>query len=148
MTGIEPRNQSGIADDDQGETAPHFVQQLQEAEALVSDFRKLLVQHESSLISEGVCEHLETLEYWLESYRRGLKAATKISTQGAEWLREAQQRLRLASEELQRLDAESPAAPPRDIAKKSDDYARAAKRVEALIPAVEQTVTKTESIAS
>lgn len=118
----------------------HLTHQLEEAEALVHEFRKLLVRHETSLDSEGVRDHLEKLERWAESYRHGLEAAEKISEKGPVWLRDAQERLKLAADELQRMDAESPATGPEEEQARAESFLRAKRRLEALVPAVEQAV--------
>jgi hypothetical protein len=123
------------------ETQAMLEKQAQEVETLVQELRKLLVRYESALGEEGVRGQLETLERWSESFRRGLKAAAKMSALAPQWLRDAQEKLKLAADELNRMDAESPCAPnaaPQD--KKAEDYIKATRRIDALIPAMDHVL--------
>jgi hypothetical protein len=122
---------------------PLLSKHLEAVEALVQDFRRLLVRYESSLEAEGIRERIETLERWAESYRRGLRAAEKISEVGQDWLREAEEKLKLAAAELHRLDDESPVSCTVEDSK-AEDYIRATKRIDSLIPAVGQAVDLSE----
>lgn len=79
---------------------------LAEVEALMSDFRKLLVKSDDALSATGIKSEVEQIERWVESYRRGLSAANKIATYGAEILESLKSRLKLASDEILRLEGE------------------------------------------
>jgi hypothetical protein len=122
------------------QAAEQLAQQADEADALVQEFRKLLVGFESELGAEGVREQLQTLERWSESLRRGLKAAAKMSEVAPQWLHEAQDRLKLAADELQRMDAESPAAPGADHTRRAEEYMHAMRSIDALFPVLDQTL--------
>ena len=79
---------------------------LDEAEHLTEEARRLLVHCEGALDSEGVREEALALERWLESYRRGMSAARKLSNTGPELVDDMSARLRQALEELHRYEEE------------------------------------------
>lgn len=79
---------------------------LEEAEALTEEARQLLVHCEGALKGEGVREEALAVERWLESYRRGISAARKLSKAGPELLEDMNMRLRQALEELHRYEEE------------------------------------------
>lgn len=86
--------------------APPAPATLEEVEALTNELKRLLVLHQSTLEGEGIRHHVETMERWMESYRRGIAAAHKLSENAPGWLEQVRARLTLASDELQRLESE------------------------------------------
>ncbi|MBY0407939.1 MAG: hypothetical protein K2Q01_09625, partial [Rickettsiales bacterium] len=100
-------------------------QQLCEAEHLTNDLKRLLVKYEHALEQEGIRHEVETLERWMESYRRGLSAAHKISQKGMGWLTDLRERLKLAAEELQRLENEGGNPLDKNQAVQAEEYLRA-----------------------
>lgn len=104
-----------------------------EAEELVHEIRRLLVQHETALEDEDVKNRAETLERWLESYRRGLSAAQKISKNSGAFLQEMRERIKLSLEEMQRLDDEGGAtSASKEQRQRMDDLARVIRRIDHL----------------
>ncbi len=111
-------------------TTPH---KLEEVEDLTNTLKRLLVQHEGALDEEGVRHELETLERWMESYRRGLSAANKISGTGMEWLVTLRDRLKLAAEERLRLEDEGGSAASKEQTKKAESLLNAARKIDKAI---------------
>jgi hypothetical protein len=79
---------------------------MDEAENLTEEARQLLVRCKTSLTGEGVREEALALERWLESYRRGISAAQKLSDRAPELLENMSTRIRQALAELQRYEEE------------------------------------------
>ncbi len=113
--------------------------EITEAEALLHEVRHLLVRSEEALISGDACGHVETLERWIESYRRGLSAAQKISVNGREILQKTRAQLHLSLDELLRLEDEGGNPASREQAEKCEELRRAIKRIDRLVPVVEQS---------
>lgn len=112
-------------------------QQLFEAEQLTNDLKRLLVKYENALEQEGIRQQVETLERWMESYRRGLSAARKISEKGTTWLTELKDRLKLAAEEINRLEGEGGNPLDKNQAVQAEEYLRASLRIDKVIPSME-----------
>jgi hypothetical protein len=113
--------------------------ELPEAEALANDLRRILVHSEKALVQGDARESVEKLERWIESYRRGLSAAQKISSNGTEMLQKTRDQLKLSLDELLRLEDEGGNAPTKERAGDSEGLARALRRIDALLPVVEQS---------
>ncbi len=111
---------------------------LQEVEELTNDLKRLLVNHEATLDEEGIRAEVEILERWMESYRRGLSAATKLSETGVQKLTDLRNKLKLAAEERQRLEAEGGPALNKDQLQKTDQLLAAANHIDKAIPDIEQ----------
>jgi len=123
--------------DDAEKSATTALPQKNEAEALMHEVRRLLVHSEKALEQECVKEQAETLERWLESYRRGLSAAQKLSENSSEFLLDMRERLRLALEEMQRLEDEgggTPATPEQK--RRMEDLSRAIGRIDHLVSSI------------
>lgn len=111
---------------------------LKEVEELTHTLKQLLVNHETALDEEDIRREVEILERWMESYRRGLSAADKISETGVEWLSTLRDRLKLAADERHRLEAEGGNPPSKEQAKKTEELLDAARRIDQAIPDIEQ----------
>lgn len=118
---------------------------LDEVALLVQEFRKLQVHYADALEGEGLSEEIEALERWAESYRRGLKAAIKISENGQDMLEDVRNRLKLAADELTRISSESPNPAPKGEAKKAAAFLEATRSIDSILPAVEHAVTNNET---
>ncbi len=79
---------------------------MDEAENLMEEARHLLVNSMGALNGEGIRDEALALERWLESYRRGISAAQKLSKSGPELLEDMSVRMRHALEELHRFEEE------------------------------------------
>ena len=112
-------------------------QQLCEAEQLTNELKRLLVKYENALEQDGIREQVETLERWMESYRRGLSAARKISEKGTDWLTDLRERLKMAAEELNRLEGEGGNPLDKSQAVQAEEYLRASLRIDRVIPNME-----------
>jgi hypothetical protein len=111
---------------------------LEEAEALTNELKRLLVHSETALNQEGVREHAEKLEHWMESYRRGLTAAHKLSEKGPEFLHEIRDRLSQAQEELHRLEGEGGMPATKDQTTQMEEFSRAIRRIDKLANSLER----------
>ncbi len=124
--------------DNEHDHVTQFEKQLAEVEVIAHEMRHLLVRSEAALENEGIRQDMETLERWIESYRRGLSAAKKLATSGAEILGNIKNRLKLAVEEQYRLEGESPNAATKNQAAAIEDLVKASRRLERMIPTIEQ----------
>lgn len=112
-------------------------QQLEEAEGLTNELKRLLVRYENALEHEGIRHQVEILERWMESYRRGLSAAQKISESGTTLLIELREKLKLAAEELQRLEGEGGSPLTKEQINQTEEFLKASRRIDQVIPNVE-----------
>jgi len=112
---------------------------MENVEALGNDLKRLLVHSESGLINTGVRQQIEQLERWIESYRRGLAAAEKISHAGLEMLTQARDQLNLAHEERLRLEDEGGHPATKEQAQQNEELAAALRRLNEIIPTVESS---------
>ncbi len=118
--------------------------ELADVESLGAELKRLLVSHEDVLAEEGVDAEMRILERWVESYRRGLSAAQKISEKGLAWLAALSNHLKLASEELQRLEGEGGNPLSREQMEKTEQLRATLKRIDALWPELQQIFAKPE----
>ena len=123
---------------------------LEEVNQLVQEFRRLQVHYEDALEGEGLKEEIEAIERWAESYRRGLKAALKISENGQDMLEDVRTRLKLAAEELSRMSEEGPNPAPKAELAKKEAFLEATRTIDAILPVVDHAVNnesaKTEKL--
>ncbi len=110
---------------------------LEEAELLGLDLKKLLVRSQNELVRGNARDKVEQLERWVESYRRGLSAAYKISHSGVGMLIEARDQLRLALEEQLRLEDEGGNPATKEQAAQVEQLTAAVRRMDRLIPLIE-----------
>ena len=113
---------------------------LGEAETLVHEVRRLLVYSEEAMDDDSIKNRAETLERWLESYRRGLSAAQKISKNSESFLQEMRDRLKLSLEEIQRLDDEGGAPATPEQKQRMDELAKAISRIDHLTAVLGEAV--------
>lgn len=111
---------------------------LKEAEEMVKVMRRLLVRYENTLEHEGLRSQIETLERWMQDYRRGLEAAKEISDHATEWVNSARDQFKLAADELHRLESEGGNPLTREQVKESEDLMKAARKLEAMMPQIEK----------
>jgi hypothetical protein len=119
------------------DTVNPITQQIAEVEELTNDLKRLLVKYENALEQEGIRHQVETLERWMESYRHGLSAARKISQNGTSWLTELRARLKLAADELQRLEGEGGNPASKEQTAQAEDFLKASRRIDQVIPNIE-----------
>ena len=105
---------------------------------LGNELKQLLVRSQFELIKGDAREQVEQLERWIESYRRGLSAALKISNSGIDMLSKARAQLKLALDEQLRLEDEgSPST--KEQSAQTEGLAAAVRRMDKLIPVIEQS---------
>ena len=112
---------------------------IQEIMGLGNDLRHLLVRSEKELIKGDARQHVEQLERWVESYRRGLSAAQKISDNGTDMLHKTRDQLKLALDELLRLEDEGGNPASTDQSKQIEELSSAVRRIDRLLANVERT---------
>jgi len=119
---------------------------LEEAEKLIEEAQRLLVHCGSALDEEGVREEALALERWIESYRRGMSAAKKLSQTGPELLDDMSKRLHQALEELHRYEAEGGNPATKAQQAQIEELTNAMKRVNQLKEAIQNSsfITPTE----
>lgn len=101
---------AGTAPDQETVPLPHisdgdekkivFGGQLVEIEELTYELKRVLINCEPILETEGIRGQVETLERWAESYRCGVEAAGRISTIGPLWLSDLRGRLKMAADKV------------------------------------------------
>ena len=121
------------------ETGQSVLPELEQAEALANDLKKLLVRSEHELVKGDARENVERLERWVESYRRGLSAAQKISENGTDMLTRTRNQLKLSLDELLRLEDEGGNPVSKEQANQVENLANAIRRIDTLLPEVEKT---------
>jgi phosphoenolpyruvate carboxylase len=116
----------------------------QDVKALVDDLKRLLVHHEKALNEEGIRDQVEVLERWMESYRRGLSAANKIAESGMELLPALRSRLKLAVDEMQRLEGEGGTPGSKAHSERLDEFQKAITAIDKVIPDLDHLFTSHE----
>lgn len=117
--------------------------ELSDVDALANELKHLLVRSESELQKGEVRENVEKLERWVESYRRGLTAAQKISDNGKDLLQKTRDQIKLALDELLRLEDEGGNPPAnKQQAAQVEQLSSAVRRIDRLMPVVEQSFHK------
>lgn len=114
--------------------------EIENAEALGNNVKKILVKSEDALKNGNVTKNIETIERWIESYRRGLSAAQKISDNGSEILQKTKDQLILSLNELLRFEDEGGGnVVDSSKSKRNEEITLAIKRINDLITTVEQS---------
>lgn len=117
---------------------------LEVVEELTNELKRILVSHEQTLREHEIRQKVEILERWMESYRRGLSAARKISEKGTSILNELTNNLKLAIDERHRLEGEGGSAPSGEESEKIDDLIKTMHHIENMLPDIEQVFHTTE----
>lgn len=115
------------------------IMDLVEAEALCASLKRITVHSEQALIKGDAREGIEQVERWVESYRRGLAAAHKISSGGIEMLKKTREQLALSLEERLRLDDEGGNPPTKEQAAETEELAAAIGRIDNITRVLEQS---------
>ncbi len=118
--------------------SPSPLPERKEAEDIAYDVKRVLVECNKVLTTNDSKEYVEKLERWLETYRRGLSAASKISENGIDLLTHAHDQLRFSLDEILRLENEGGSTPSRkgDV---SDHLEKALKDINRLMPMIEES---------
>lgn len=112
---------------------------IDEAHQLTHEMKRLIVHCETALDQEGIRHQAETLERWMESYRRGLTAACKLSENGPAFLKEMRDKILLALDELSRLEDEGGAPATQEQLEQVEEFHAALRTIDSLIASLEQT---------
>ncbi len=116
-----------------------YATSLDAAQCLAKDIRRLMDGVENTALKGDVKSRIENLNRWAKTYCEGLNAARKIGNRGLSGLYEAQKEISLALEEYLRLDDEGGQPSTDDDARKTDELRHALKRINRLIPAIENS---------
>lgn len=122
------------------ESVQPFKQSLADAQALVQDIKKILAKSEPAMAhEEKIKTEMETLGEWIKSYHQGISAADKISTAGGNLVNDIRDRLKLAIEEMQRLEGEGGMAANKADQAEVEELIKALRRLEKVIPVIQET---------
>ncbi|MFZ4541419.1 MAG: hypothetical protein ACOYNL_06365 [Rickettsiales bacterium] len=121
------------------------IMDLAEAEALCANLKRITVHSEQALIKGDAREGIEQVERWVESYRRGLSAAQKISVSGIDLLKKTREQLALSLEERLRLEDEGGNPPTKEQAAENEELAKAITRIDGIMAALEQSFQSPQS---
>lgn len=113
-----------------------YLPELADAEALGNDLRRLMVRSENALFNNDARTHIEALERWIESYRRGIAAAQKLADNSYEMLHKARDTLRLSLEELYRLEDEGGNLATQEQNVQAEEIASTIRRIDKIMPSV------------
>lgn len=127
-------NQNANSNNETSNAAPLS---LAEAEELCASLKRISVRSEQALDQGDAREGIEQVERWVESYRRGLSAAQKISCSGIDMLKKTRDQLALALEERLRLEDEGGNPPTKEQAAETEELARALRRIDRILPMLE-----------
>jgi hypothetical protein len=139
MTQAETTAHKGQTSPAPGISQPIASLDLAEAEELCASLKRITVRSEQALAQGDAREGIEQVERWVESYRRGLAAARKISCSGIDMLRKTRDQLALSLEERLRLEDEGGNTSNKDQAAENEELARALRRIDRILPTLEQS---------
>lgn len=112
---------------------------LADAEELASSLKRITVRSEDALVHGDAQEGIAQVERWVESYRRGLAAAYKISSSGVEMLKKTREQLALTLEERLRLEDEGGNPPTKEQSAINEELSAALCRIDEILPLIEHT---------
>lgn len=141
---VKTANALATSKDTASEQVSASLPELAEVETLCNDLRHMLVRSEQVLIKGDAHSTVERIERWIESYRRGLSAAQKVSDNGVGMLKKARDQLSLSLEEQLRLEDEGGNPPTREHAGDVEEITRAIRSIDQLLPLMEQSFQPTE----
>lgn len=138
------KNVTALASHEGDGTCLPFKQELGAAEMLTDELKGFLVRYGTALEHEGIHRQVALIKQWVESYRYGLLAADKLSVTGLDLLTNLRERLKLASDELHRLESEGGNLTHSSDITEADELRKAMLKLDKLIPSLEHMVHKDE----
>ncbi len=123
------------------------IQLMREIERLTDELNLLLVSYEPILVSEGMRNQVETLQYWTDCYRNGLAAADKISKNSNAWISDLCERTKLATDELLRFEDEGGPSATRYQQAQIDQTIRATRQFSRIAPEMDDLIVQRSSVA-
>ncbi len=137
---MQQDNNTNTAAIDSTASASNFIPlSLADAEELCASLKRISVRSEQALSQGDAREGIEQVERWVESYRRGLAAAQKISFSGIEMLKKTRDQLALSLEERMRLDDEGATPPTKEQSAETEELSRALRRIDTILPVLEHS---------
>lgn len=118
-------------------TAAHAPLDLAEAEELCNSLKRITVRSEEALQHGDATDGIAKIERWVESYRRGLEAAAKISDRGIELLKKTREQLALALSEQLRIADEGGIAPSKEQLAQTEELSKAVRHIDELLTLLE-----------
>jgi len=112
-------------------------ERLQWVEALADDLKQLLENNNTAFDDEMIGRQIELVERWIDCYCHNLVAAETFSEASAELLADLRMRLKLAAEELQRLEGEGGNPATEEQMAANEETLKAIRRSEKLLSHIE-----------
>lgn len=112
-------------------------QQLQQVETLIDELKHLLEENDSVFDDEIICRQIDLLEHWMGCYRDGLIDSDTFSSASTALLGDLRTRLKLAEEEIQRLEDEGGASTNKEQIEENEELLQAIRRSEKLLANIE-----------
>lgn len=111
--------------------------QLRRVETLTGELKQLLERNNSVFDDEIIHRQISLLEHWMDCYHRGLVTADTFSGASVALVSDLQTRLKLAEEEIQRLEDEGGATANKEQIEENEALLQAIRRSEKLITSIE-----------
>jgi lysyl-tRNA synthetase class I len=121
-----------VVENNQMETLTQL--ELKNVEEMTNELKRLLVKNEKALDEHDTRHEVEVIERWMESYRRGLSAAHKLSETGTTWLVDLRDKLKLAADELIRLEGEGGNPSNKEQVERTEELLNAVRRIDKVLP--------------
>lgn len=112
--------------------------QLHKVEALVNELKHLLECNDTVFDDEIIGRQMQILETWMECYHSGIIATATFHETSTALLTDLRGRLKLAAEELQRLEGEGGNPASKEQVEKNEGLNKAIRRSEKLISNIEE----------
>ena len=112
--------------------------QLQRMQELLEEMKCLMERNDSIFDDESVRREMTMLERWMESYRSDLVSMDTFCETSVLLLADLRTRLKLAAEELQRLEGEGGNPASKEQVDKNEQLLKAVRRSEKLFLNIEE----------
>lgn len=106
--------------------------QLQRIESLTDELKDLLA-HDADAIDKDIRREISVLERWIDCYCQGLVGAPTVSETSTVLLSNLRDRLKLAADELLRLESEGGSVADRRQAETTEELLKAVRHIERVI---------------
>jgi hypothetical protein len=111
---------------------------LQQVQIVTDELKRLLQNNNTAFDDEVIRRQVDLLEHWMDCYRRDLFNVDTFSEASAALISDLRARLKLAGEEVQRLEDEGWAVPNREQLEENEEMLRAIARSEQLLLNIEE----------
>jgi hypothetical protein len=111
---------------------------LQQVQIVTDELKRLLQNNNTAFDDEVIRRQVDLLEHWMDCYRRDLFNVDTFSEASTALISDLRARLKLAAEEVQRLEDEGWAVPNREQLEENEEMLRAITRSEQLLMNIEE----------